>query len=163
MKPRFRYVAAAAVAAALGLGGCGQVGVEVTPFGNPNRVLTGTVELPAGASLPADTVVVVRVLGVLPGNPQAVTGLLGQQPAPGMQAEQPPQVLGEQTIRNPGPPPVPFRIEYSATDDQLRTGLKLEARVSVGGKVRWFNVNSYSINLDNVGEARSVAVDPAGG
>jgi uncharacterized lipoprotein YbaY len=161
MKPRFRYVAAAA--AALGLSACGQVGVEVTPFGNPNRVLTGSVELPAGTSLPADTVVVVRVLGVLPANPQAVTGLLGQPPAPGVQAEQPPQVLGEQTIRNPGSPPVPFRIEYSATDDQLRTGLKLEARISVGGKVRWFNVNSYGIDLDNVGEARSVAVDPAGG
>jgi uncharacterized lipoprotein YbaY len=160
MKPRFPYVAAAA--AALVLGGCGQVGMEVTPYGNPNRVVTGTVELPAATAFAPDTVVVVRVLGVLPANPQAVNGLLGQPPAPGAQAEQPPQVLGEQTISNPGPPPVPFRIEYSATDDQLRAGLKLEARVSVGGKVRWFNVNSYSINLDNVGEARSVSVDPAG-
>ena len=105
---------------------------------------------------------VVRVLGALPANPQAVSGLLGQAPAPGAQTALPPQVLGEQRIKNPPAPPVAYRVEYSATDDQLRAGLSVEARVSFGGAVRWFNVNSYSVNLNNVNDPHAVTVNPAG-
>ena len=153
---------AGCAAAVFLLVGCGHVDLDLTPEGNPNRVLTGTVEFPDAVNLPADAVVVVRVLGVLPPNPQAVSGMLGQPPAPGAQAELPPQVLGEQRIKAPPAPPIPFRIDYRATDDQLSAGLKVEARVSVGGTVRWFNRNSYSINLNNVGDPHTITVDPAG-
>ena len=144
------------------LAGCGHMDLDLTPEGNPNRALTGTVEFRDAVNLPADAVVVVRVLGVLPPNPQAVSGILGQPPAPGSQAELPPQVLGEQRIEAPSATPIPFRIDYRATDDQLRAGLKVEARVSVGGSVRWFNRNSYSVNLANAGDPHAVTVDPAG-
>jgi uncharacterized lipoprotein YbaY len=150
-----------AAAAAVMLAGCGHMAMDLTPEGNPDRVLTGAVNFENPVDLPGDAVVVVRVLGFLPINPAAVAGVPGAAPAAGSQAETPPQVLGEQTIRNPSAPPVAFRIEYQATDDQLRMGLKLEARVSYGGKVRWFNVNGYSVNLNNVGDPHSITVDPA--
>jgi len=160
MKNRFGLLGG--VAAAVVLAGCGHMAMDLTPEGNPDRVLTGTVDFSNAVTLPGDAVVVVRVLGFLPPNPQAVAGVPGALPAPGSEAEMPPQVLGEQTIKDPPAAPIPYRLEYQATDDQLRAGLKLEARVSYGGKVRWFNVNSYSVNLNNVGDPHGITVDPAG-
>jgi uncharacterized lipoprotein YbaY len=154
---------AACAGAVLGLAACGSVQMDLAKEGNPNRVLTGTVEFSPEATLPANAVVVVRVLGVVPANPQVVSGLLGEQPVAGAPAEAPPQVLGEQTIKSPAQTPVPFRIEYAATDDQLRAGLRVEARVSYGSALRWFNVNSYSVNLNNAEDVHTVTVNPAGG
>jgi uncharacterized lipoprotein YbaY len=73
-----------------------------------------------------------------------------------------PVVLGEQKIPNPGTPPVPFRIEYRAEDTVLRHGLNIEARISVGGKLRFYNVNSYAVTLANAAEPHEVWVNPAG-
>lgn len=128
-----------AAAASLFLVGCGQL--DLTPEGDPSRVLTGEVELGQPAPLPADTVVTVRIVDT------TVTGM-------------PPQVLGSQTIRNPGVSPIPFRVEYRAEDDVLRRGLNIEARVSFGGKVQYFNRNNYAVTLGNAADTHRISVGP---
>jgi putative lipoprotein len=130
-----------ALAAALALSGCGHL--DVPPEGSPLRVLTGQVELGDAMALPPDTSVTVRVVDMT---------------AAGM----PPQVLGSQTITNPGPAPVPFRVEYTADDETLRRGLNIEARVSFGGKVRYYNVNRYAVTLGNASDPHRVTMTPAG-
>lgn len=128
-------------AAVFSLSGCGQL--DITPEGDPSRVVTGQVEIGEDVALPADTVVTVRV--------EDASGI-------GM----PPQVLGSQTIKSPGVAPVPFRVEYRAEDDVLRRGLNIEVRVSIGGKVRYFNANHHVVTLGNAGEAHRISVSPVG-
>jgi uncharacterized lipoprotein YbaY len=128
-----------AIAAALALCGCGQL--DLTPEGDPGRVATGRIELGDGAVLPADSVVTVRVV-----NPTS-TGM-------------PPEILGSQTLTNPGAGPIEFRVVYRAEDDLLRRGLNIEARVSTGGKVRYFNANQYALNLGNAADPHVITVNP---
>lgn len=130
-----------AAVAALGLSGCGQL--DLTPEGDPSRVLTGEVQIGGEIALPADTVVTVRII---------------DESAVGM----PPLVLGSQTIRNPGVAPISFRVEYRAVDDALRRGLNVEARVSYGGRVRYFNLNRYAVTLGNAADSHRINVNPAG-
>jgi putative lipoprotein len=138
---RFSFPAAALAAAVFLAAGCGHV--DIQPEGDPDRVLTGTVNFHPADPLPPDTVVTVRLLDS--SNPDA-----------------PPIALGEQTISNPGNPPVPFRIEYRAEDALLRRGLILEARVSFGGKLRFYNVNGYGVSLAKAAQSQEVWVNPAG-
>src|SRR5208283_5004694 len=70
------------------------------------------------------------------------------------------RVVGSQTIRSPGAAPIAFRVEYSAEDDVLRRGLNVEARVSYGGKVRYFNVSKYVVTLSNAAEPLMITVNP---
>jgi uncharacterized lipoprotein YbaY len=74
----------------------------------------------------------------------------------------PPEVLGSQTISNPGVAPIGFRVEYRADDDLLRSGLNVEARISYGGKLRYFNLNRYALTLGNAGDLHRINVTPAG-
>jgi uncharacterized lipoprotein YbaY len=129
---------ALAALAALALAGCGQI--DLTPESNPSRALTGRIELGGPAALPADAMVTVRVVDASAGMP--------------------PQVLGSQTIRNPGAAPIAFRVEYTAEDDVLRRGLNVEARVSFGGKVRYFNANKYVVTLANAADTLLITVNP---
>jgi uncharacterized lipoprotein YbaY len=129
------------VAALLALSGCGQL--DLTPEGDPSRVVTGQVEIGEDVALPADTVVTVRVVDAS---------------AVGM----PPQVLGSQTINNPGVAPIPFRVEFRAEDEVLRRGLNIEVRVSIGGKVRYYNRNQHVVTLGNAAETHRISVSPAG-
>ena len=138
MKPALRLLA---VLAALSISGCGHL--DVTPEGNPSRVLTGRVDLGDAVALPADAVVTVRVV---------------EPPRAGV----PQNVLGSQTIRNPGSAPVEFRVEYTADDELLRRGLNVEARVSWGGKVRYYNMNGHAVTLGNAGDSHRIAVNAAG-
>lgn len=131
-----------ALVAALLAAGCGHISLQ--PEGEPDRVLTGTVNFHAAEPMPPDTVVTVRLI-----DPAGAAGL--------------PMVLGEKTIENPGNPPVPFTIEYRAEDDLLRRGVNLEARVSVGGKLRFYNVNGYGVTLAKATQSQEVWVNPAGG
>lgn len=124
---------------ALALSGCGQL--DLAPEGDPGRVVTGQVALADGASLPPDSVVTVRVVD------ESTTGA-------------PPQVLGSQTLKNPGSTPIGFRVVYRAEDDVLRRGLNIEARVSVDGKVRYFNMNHYALNFGNAAEPHRITVSP---
>jgi uncharacterized lipoprotein YbaY len=130
-----------ASAVALGLSGCGQL--NVAPEGNPDRVLTGTIELSDAAALPADAEAVVRVVD-------------------SSDASAPPKVLGSETVRNLGTPPVEFRVEYRAEDEQLRRGLNVEARISYGGKVRYYNMNHYVVTFGNAADPHRISVVPTG-
>jgi uncharacterized lipoprotein YbaY len=127
--------------AALALVGCGQL--DLTPEGDPSRVVTGQVEIGEDVALPADTVVTVRV------EDASAVGL-------------PPQVLGSQTIKNPGVAPIPFRVEYRAEDDVLRRGLNIEVRISIGGKVRYYNQNHHVVTLGTAGDVHRINVSPVG-
>ncbi|HEY5228351.1 MAG TPA: YbaY family lipoprotein [Opitutaceae bacterium] len=129
------------LAALAAFAGCGQM--DFTPEGNPSRVLTGEVNFGYSAVLPADAVVTVRVID------SNTSGM-------------PPRVLGAQTITNPGATPVAFRVEYNAADELLRQGLNIEARVSYGGKVQYFNRNHYAVTLGNVSDTHRVSVDRSG-
>jgi uncharacterized lipoprotein YbaY len=130
-----------AAVSAIGLAGCGHL--DLTPEGDPARVLTGEVELGETIALPSDTVVTVRVVDA------SVAGM-------------PPQVLGSQTISSPGIAPIAFRVEYRADDELLRRGLNVEVRVSYGGKVRYFNLNRYAVTLGNAADTHRINVNPAG-
>jgi len=121
--------------------GCGHL--ELSSEGNPLRVLTGQVDLGDSATLPQDASVTVRVIDA------SATGM-------------PPEVLGSQTIQNPGATPVAFRVEYRAEDEVLRRGLNIEARVSFGGKVQYYNLNRYVVTLGNASDSHRVTVTRAG-
>jgi putative lipoprotein len=138
MKPLLGLVAAASLFA---LSGCGQL--DITPEGDPSRVLTGQVDIGENLALPPDAVVTVRVVD------PSIAGM-------------PPLVLGSQTITNPGTAPVSFRVEYRADDDLMRRGLNVEARVSYGGKVRYYNQNSYAVSLGNAADTHRINVNPVG-
>lgn len=140
------------------LAGCGHL--DVTPEGNPDRVLVGTVELAGQASLPAESVVVVRIVDPARTNAPSPTAVLGTVSAAAPEMSQPPTVLGEQTVRNPAGQPVPIRIEYTATDEQLRRGLNIETRVACGGRVRFSNRTGFAITLMNVADPHRIVVDP---
>jgi uncharacterized lipoprotein YbaY len=123
------------------LAGCGHL--ELSSEGDAARVVTGEVSLGEPRPLPADAVVTVRV--VVP----AAAGVPGQ-------------VLGSQTISSAGVSPVPFRVEYRADDDLLRRGLNIEARVSWGGQLRYYNHVAYALNSGNASGSHRVGVAPAG-
>jgi uncharacterized lipoprotein YbaY len=127
--------------AVLAAPGCGHL--ELSSEGNPLRVLTGQVEIGDPSSLPPDASVTVRVVDAS---------------AAGM----PPQVLGSQTIEHPVSAPVDFRVEYRAEDEVLRRGLNIEARVSFGGRVQYYNLNRYVVTLGNAADPHRVSVTPAG-
>jgi len=130
----------AVAAALLLLAGCGEM--DLTPEGNPARVLVGEIDLGDTAPLPADATATVRVVD------ETVIGT-------------PPNVLGAQTLEHLGAPPYAFRVEYRAEDDLLRRGLNIEVRVSYNGKVRFFNRNRYAITFGNAADPHRVNVDPA--
>ncbi len=127
--------------AALALAGCGQL--DLTPESDPGRVVTGRVELGDGAALPADAVVTVRVVDA-------------------SNASMPPMVLGSQTLHVSGDEPIVFRVVYRAEDEVLRLGLNIEARVSSGGKVRYFNRNRHVLTLGNASDTHRITVNPTG-
>ncbi len=136
-----RKTCAFLLVAAFAAFGCGHL--ELSSEGNPLRVLTGQVDLGDSAPLPQDASVTVRVIDA------SATGM-------------PPEVLGSQTIQNPGATPVAFRVEYRAEDEVLRRGLNIEARVSFGGKVQYYNLNRYVVTLGNASDSHRVTVTRAG-
>jgi uncharacterized lipoprotein YbaY len=131
--------AALASLALVALAGCGQL--DLTPEGNPSRVLTCEVTWGDAEPLPADATVTVRVVD---------TTKVGM----------PPDVLGSQTIHNPGVAPVPFRVEYRAEDDLLRSGLSVEVRVAWGGRIRYINMNGHAVTLGNAADTHRISVNP---
>ncbi|HEY1792011.1 MAG TPA: YbaY family lipoprotein [Opitutaceae bacterium] len=125
-------------ACALALSGCGQL--DLTPEGDPSRVVQGEVNL-GDTALPPDAVVTVRVVDP---------------------SQTPPLTLGSQTIRSPGASPVPFKVDFRAEDDLLRRGLNIEARVSIGGHLRFYNVDRYVVTLGNITGTQRIRVNPTG-
>ena len=149
----------AACATLVVVAGCANV--EVAPEGDPHRTLHGTVEFRADVALPADAIVVVRVVdpaGFEQMRSAASKDLpLGDRAKP----EPVPQVLAEQTIAAPKGNSVPFSIEFTADDSLLRHGLNIDARISSGGKVRFRTANAHVVTLGNVEYPHAVWVEPA--
>ncbi len=156
MKKRSPFAVLAAVALVLAAG-CGHL--DFTPEGDPNRVLTGTVEFDAATTLDAGSVIVVRVVDPTGLTETAPAQVLGSPLAAQSKETLPPKVLGEQVIHGPVQVPIPFRLEYKAGDEQLRRGLNIEVRISSGGRLRYYNVNSFAITLNNVSDPHAVLVD----
>jgi uncharacterized lipoprotein YbaY len=111
-------------------------------------------------TLPPDAVVVVRVVDPTGVTETSPTEVLGSPSTSQPMHSLPAKVLGEQVIKNASASPVSFRVEYTAIDEQLRRGINIEARVSFGGKLRYFNRNSYAITLNNVSDPHRISVDP---
>jgi uncharacterized lipoprotein YbaY len=153
---RISFLLAAGIALA-GLTGCGHV--DLTPEGDPNRVVTGTVNVRMNLIPPSDAVVVVRL--VQPPDVANVSSapmsdmVIGER---GPQAR-PENVVGEQVIHAPAAVPVPFRVECQASDALLRRGLNIEARISWGGKVRFRTVESQVVTLATVASPQAVWVE----
>jgi uncharacterized lipoprotein YbaY len=141
--------------------GCGHL--DVTPHADPDRVLSGTVNLYNGPdTLPDDTVIIIRVVDAVPPKPAASTQADPTLRRPVPPPDMPPEVLGEKTIAHPGSAPVPFEVEYRAEAAQLEHGLNVEVRVSYGGRVRYLNQNRYSIGLNDADIPHAIWVGPVG-
>jgi uncharacterized lipoprotein YbaY len=125
--------------------GCQQL--DVTPEGDPQRILTGTVNLAGESLLPPNTEVVVRIVQ----NSTVEHAAKGDLPIAAASAarEMPERVLAEQVIRAPGVQPVPFQLEYRADDATLRHGLNVDVRVSFAGKVRYRTLNAHLLTLSS--------------
>ncbi len=121
------------------LSGCGSM--EFGGFHNPSRTLVGTVNYGDPQLLPQDAVMIVRLVDN--SNPSL------------------PQIIGSQTINNPGPTPVHYKIDYTASDEQLQFGLNIEARVSYGGKLRLYNANQFNVKLENANTSRDIYLNSA--
>ena len=155
---RYSLVILAACGLLCGLSACGHV--DLSPGGNPNRVLTGTVNVRMDLLPPPDTEVVVRI--VEPADLTAAPAGTGSGLVIGERGEhvRPERVLGEEVIHAPAAMPVPFRIAYHASDDRLQRGLNVEARISWGGHVRFRTLEAQEVTPANAGQPLDLWVQP---
>jgi uncharacterized lipoprotein YbaY len=158
--PRSALPAAVALLAVL-LATTGCIHLDLTPQGDSDRVLTGTINLEGGSrSLPDDAVVLVRVEDAVPPRVAAATQADPTLLRPPPPADMPPEVLGEQLIKHPGSIPLSFSVEYQAEASRLEHGLNVEVRISYGGRVQYINRNSYAIGLNDAAAPHSIWVSP---
>lgn len=138
--------------------GCQQL--DLTPEGDPQRVVTGKVTLGDTTLFPPGTEVVVRVVdNSVMERPHGVAGA----DIPIVDRNRPipvERVLGEQIVRSPGVTPVPFRVEFRADDAALRRGLLIDVRISFEGKVRYRTLTAHMLTLTGVRFPQEVAVQP---
>jgi len=159
MRRPSRFFFPALLAAALAAG-CGHI--DLSAPSDPHRVLLGTIELNPEMVLPDDAVIFVRVVDSVPQtqwSTQQAASVPTTLKRPLLPPDAPPEVLGEKSFPKPGSSPIPFRVEYTADDEQLRQGLNIEARVSIGGNVRFLNSNHYSIGINDYKDPRTIRVD----
>lgn len=145
-------------AAAIFAAGCGHI--DLTSNGNPDRVLTGTVDFSSqGEEIPPGAELVVRVIDPNPDTMQPPLLTSAQTATPKAVL---PETLGEQTVKDLGDPPFHYRVEYRADDEQLRHGLTIEARISVGDRLLFSNTTSFSVGPSDVGDPHPVIVERVG-
>lgn len=120
--------------------GCGHLDTTPEPIGD--RTLNGTVNYSTAVALAPGAVVTVRLLNVSP------------DAAPG-------QVLDEQTITVTGNPPVPFQLTYKAEDIQPPKRARVEARLAVNGKLRFYSVAAYPVTPGNADSQIALWMDSA--
>lgn len=127
------------VAGSLGLlaAGCGHL--DMTPPGSADRVLNAMVTNNTESELPPDTEVMVRVVDLSRGESRG-------------------EVLAEETVKNPGRMPVAVRVEYRADDATLRRSVNVEARVSVGGRLRYMTTSAHPITPGNADDTHVIEV-----
>ena len=141
--------------------GAGCAHIEVVPEGDPHRTVNGTVEFRADIVLPPDAVVVVRVVDPAGIEQQRLAAMKDLPLGDRAKAEPVPQVLAEQTIKNPKGVSIPFHIEFEADDDLLRHGVNIDARISFDGKLRFRTANAHVLTLGNVEYPHAVWVELA--
>lgn len=135
--------------------------IDLTPEGDPQRVVNGTINLRSDLTLPPDTVVVVRVIDtadVEQTHAAAGSNLPVMDRGKAAPIE---RVLGEKTIVAPAAVPIPFQVEFSADDSLLRHGLNLDVRVSFGGRVRYRTVSAYLLTLSSVNHNHEIWLEAA--
>lgn len=136
---KMRFPAVLVASLAVLAGACSHL--DMSPPSSFDRVLTGVVDH-AGEDLPSGSEVVVRIVDDSAGVSR-------------------PEVLGEATIKNAAKMPVGFRIEYRAEDAQLMRSVNVEARVSIGGRLRFTTTTGHPITLGNVNDAQVISVQEA--
>ncbi len=146
------------LAAALLLAGTGCGHLDTSGEGDPNRIVSGVVNVRMNLLPPPDCQVVVRLI-----EPPDVTAaptaaskdmVIGERGT----RERPEQVVAEQVIRAPAALPVPFQLEFHADDAQLRHGFNIEARISWGGRLRFRNIESQAVTLDTVAKKQTISL-----
>lgn len=142
----------------LALSGCGSL--DVGQATNPDRVLNGVVNV--GAPLPAGAEITVRLVAP-PATVEAPRPAGAELPVvarPTLQNLE--RVLAEQTqtLTAGTSDPVPFRLSYYAEDAVLRRGLSLEARVAVGGHLRFRTINAHVVTLNSSFNRQELALQP---
>jgi uncharacterized lipoprotein YbaY len=154
-----RSLFALAACAGLLLAGCGHV--DLTPESDPNRVLTGTINVRMDLLPPSDSEIVVRLVDAA--DVTAAPAIASQDVMIGERGlrERPEQVLAEQVIHAPARMPVAFRLDYRADDATLRRGLNLEARMSWGGRVRFRTLEGQNVTLVTAGEPQVIWLEAA--
>ena len=70
-----------------------------------------------------------------------------------------PLVLADKSIFGPGNPPMPFEIPYSPGTIRAGQRFALEARIEVGGKLRFYSMAAHPVTLENVTEPHEVWVE----
>jgi hypothetical protein len=145
MKSGFAFSVCCAAVLSL-LVGCANI--DVSPAGNPNRMLKGAIDV--GIPLPAGTEVSIRLL--------AGTGLDAPRPAGGDLPIAPTQSTAATervvaahsfALKAPSKESIDFAFEYEADDAQLRRGLTLDVRISHSGKLRYRTVRSHVVSLSS--------------
>ena len=151
----FVFIAAAGLlAASLG---CQQL--DLAKEGDPQRTLSGTVNLRGEVLFPPDTEVVVRVVETTtterPRGLAATDVPLGDRG--GIDKKE--RVLGEQIIKAPGVQSVAFQVDYRADETMLRHGLNVDVRISSGGKVRYRSLDAHVVTLGSAPFPHTVWVE----
>jgi putative lipoprotein len=122
-----RLVFAVVPLLALFISACGHL--DTTPEPRGDRTLTGTVHFRAQTELPADAKATVRLFDM-------------------SNADAPAQVLSEQVISPVTSSPIAFTLDYKAEDLIPPKRVRLDARISVNGKLRYYSASSYSVTTE---------------
>ncbi len=137
--------------------GCAHI--DVTPPGNPERVLKGAVNF--RGAVPGNAEVLVRILEHTANDAsRAVASDSPARPQSGLAQNE--RVLGEfrGLVPSGALQPMAFEIPYTAEDSVLRRGLNIDVRVSVGGKVRMRTMSAHTITLTTAPYKQEVWVQP---
>lgn len=143
----------------LALTGCQQI--DLTPESDPQRVVTGTVKLPADIIFPPETEVLVRVVD------NTATELAGTTPPgdiPTLDRGRPAKSersLGEHIIRAPAGQPVPFQVEFRADDKLMRRGVLIDVRISYHRRVQFRTLSAHMLTLSSLRFPQEVWVQPS--
>jgi uncharacterized lipoprotein YbaY len=106
------------------------------------KKVTGTVTYLPKIALPPDAMVEVQLLDV------------SKQDVPG-------DVINEQTILNPGQPPIPFSVEYDTARIVSNHTYAIQARISFGGQLRYINQTPFKVITNGNPTKAEVVVEAA--
>jgi uncharacterized lipoprotein YbaY len=139
------------LALAAGLGaGCASASLDIRPETDPDRVLKGTVNFRSEQPLPADAEVFMRLVDNASIERTRAAAARDNPVQARAQVAATPTILAEQRVAVVPGFALPLPLEFNASDDLLRHGVNVEARISFGGVVRYRTVNAQLVTLSNV-------------